>query len=405
MIKGKTPVRLAIIGAGNRSSKIYPPSYGSLAEQIKIVAVCDPVREHADSLAQLLGVKAYYDIAELVKDQIAEAALVITPTDSHYAISVYLSAHKIHNMVETTWCNTLRQAKEMIETAKKNGVITCVAENFFRQAADRFSEVVKKSGVIGKIDRIYSYNDHTGYHNTNRWMHFAGCDPEWVQMITHTMPTVRFAADPPSRIYNSETFRSRFYGFPNGFAVADNNSNIKSFLGRQPRPGYTEWQGESGTLLYRGRDRWQPEMRIRRFVDYKTTEDTDVVFELDRGRFKRLYAALPQGTIEYDNPYKMQDYYKDAAPDYSMAIMDQIADFALAVRGEKPLEYPPEKAMRALIAELAFEQSAKEEGKRIYLHDDMRFEVEQEVENRIRSEYGIDCYDIDGMIALSYPRK
>ncbi len=399
------PVRLAVIGAGNRSFHIYTPSYESLKPWVEVVAVCDPVREHANRLANRLGARAYYDIKQLVRDNIAEAALVITPVDSHHSISVYLSSHGIHNMVETTWCNTLRQANEMIDAAKRGGVITCVSENFFRQALDRFTDILKADGYLGEIKRIYSYNDHTGYHNTNRWIHFAGSFPVWVQMITHTMPTVTFAADPPTRVYDSETYRTKFYGFPDGFAVIDNNSNIKSFLGRQPRPGYTEWQGTQGTFLYRGRDRWQPEARIRKFIDYKFTEDTDVIYELDRGRFRRLYAALPERTIEYDNPYEMKDFYRDAAPDYSMAIMDQIVDFALAVRGIKELEYRPEAARFAILTELAFEQSAREDGKRLMLREDMTFEVEKDVEKRLIAEYGVDPYDVEGMIALSFPRK
>lgn len=401
------PVRLAIIGAGNRSANIYPSSYAGLSPWVELVAVCDPVKEHADHLAQKLGVRAYYDIRQLVADKICEAAIVITPVESHHAISVYLSEHGIHNIVETTWCSTVRQATEMLETAKKNGVITCVAENFFRLAVDRFADIVRDDGCIGKIHRIYSYNDHTGYHNTERWLHFTQKDPEWVQSITHTMPTVRFAADPPTRVYESETFCTKMFSFPDGFAVIDNCSNIKGFLGRQPRPGYTEWQGESGTLVYRGRgfNCFPPEMQIRRFVDYCTNECTDVIYELECGRFKRLYASLPEKTLCYANPYEMPDFYRKAAPDYSMALMDQLVEFACAVRGTETLEYGPERARMALVCEMAAAQSARDGGRRICVGSETDFEVEKEIEKKLADEFHADPYDVEGMIALSYPRK
>jgi predicted dehydrogenase len=401
----KEPVNIAIIGAGERSSVVYKPSYSSLTPWVKVVAVCDPVKTHADKLASDLGAVPYYDIHKLVADNIAEAAIVITPVDSHYSISKFLSYNKIHNMVETTWCNTIMQAKGMIKAARDNNVITCVAENFFRFAIDRFSNVLRDSGYIGKIHRIYSYNDHTGYHNNNRWIHFAKSYPEWVQMITHTMPTVEFTASPETRKYNSETFRSKYYSFPENFMVIDNNSNIKGFLGRQCRPGHTEWHGENGTLTHLGKGHWDSETLIKKFITYASTEDTKVNYEIINERFKKISAQTPSLLLEYVNPYDAKEIFKHTYPDYSIALMDQIVNFALAIRGLQPLEYPAESAMMALLMELASEQSALEDGRRIYINEDMDFEVEKKVEKRLQQEYGFDPYDIEAMLSVSYFRK
>ena len=90
-----------------------------------------------------------------------EAALVVTPIPSHHSISVYLSSHGIHNMCETTWCSTIGQAQDMIQTAGKNNVIVRVAENFFRVSIDRFAQKLRDSEYIGRIHRIFSYNEMT----------------------------------------------------------------------------------------------------------------------------------------------------------------------------------------------------------------------------------------------------
>ena len=66
-----------------------------------MVAICDPVKEHADEMSSALGVPCYDDIRTLVADRPMEAAIVITPVESHHSISCYLSAHGIHNLVET----------------------------------------------------------------------------------------------------------------------------------------------------------------------------------------------------------------------------------------------------------------------------------------------------------------
>ena len=95
----KEPLKLGLIGAGNRSRNHYCKVFESLAPWVEVVAVCDPVKDNCDTAAKMLNVKAYYDIYQLIKDKPMEAALVVTPIPSHHSISVYLSSHGIHNML------------------------------------------------------------------------------------------------------------------------------------------------------------------------------------------------------------------------------------------------------------------------------------------------------------------
>ena len=105
------PVKLALIGAGHRSQTIYSYLFEDLKPWIELTCVVDPVREHADALAVQLGVKAIYDVHDLVASNLCEAAVVVVPIPLHYAYSVYLSQNGIHNLIETTWCSTLTQAR------------------------------------------------------------------------------------------------------------------------------------------------------------------------------------------------------------------------------------------------------------------------------------------------------
>ena len=78
------------------------------------------------------GVPAFYDIRELIRGRPMEAALVVTPIESHHAISVYLSSHGIHNLTETSWCSMVAQAKEMIaaiDPLDREGVLASAGES------------------------------------------------------------------------------------------------------------------------------------------------------------------------------------------------------------------------------------------------------------------------------------
>ena len=48
-------LKVAIIGSGNRTRKVYTPLFDSLKNEMEIVAVCDPNKESCEEYAQSLG--------------------------------------------------------------------------------------------------------------------------------------------------------------------------------------------------------------------------------------------------------------------------------------------------------------------------------------------------------------
>ena len=67
------PLRIALVGAGNRASGTYAPLLPDLTDWVEVVACCDPVAGHRQALASALGARPYADVRELVR--LAEAAL------------------------------------------------------------------------------------------------------------------------------------------------------------------------------------------------------------------------------------------------------------------------------------------------------------------------------------------
>ena len=104
------PIDIALIGTGNRSQTTYAPLFDFLRPWVRLVAVCDPVKENADRYADRMDVHAFYSLADLVKARPMEAALVVAPVDIHHAISCYLMSHGIHCHVETSMSSLLVQA-------------------------------------------------------------------------------------------------------------------------------------------------------------------------------------------------------------------------------------------------------------------------------------------------------
>jgi len=415
MLIPQHPLRVALIGAGQRAWNIYRPLFSSLKPWVQVTAVCDGVPSHADAMAAVLGVPAFYDVRALVAARPMEAVVVATPVDSHYAISIFLSTHGIHNLVETSWCNMVAQARRMIATARQNGVIVRVAENFFRSPIDRMVQMITASGALGRIGRVVCYGDHTGYHNNSRWIVLAKAHPIWMHALEHTMPTASFHST-PERFHTSETYRARFYMFPDNFLVMDHAANIKGFLGRHLRPGYTEWQGERGTIVLRGIRPWEGRAEVRyvsdeglrhvdREVDHTHPIETyPIIEEYDGKTWLRSYVDLPSGRIEHVNPFRPVEPAAHFIPWHGSPVMDHIVDFALAVRGLRDSEFDEEDALMSLMMEVGASESANNEGRRISLplRDDVT--ADQTIGERLRKKYGVDPLDIEAMLAISYPK-
>ena len=401
------PLEIALIGAGNRSQTVYAPIFRELTPWIRLVAVCDPVKQNADALAERLDAQAFYSLQALVQSQSVEAALVVAPIDVHYASSAYLSAHGIHHHVETSMCSLLVQAQEMVKQARENKVILRIAENFFRFPFDRIAKEIDKTGFLGPIKRITSIHDHTGYHNNSRWLHFYGAYPEAAQAIKHTMPTAPHY-EAPHRFHTDETFRAHFFFFPDDRLVTDMAGNIKGMLGRYPRPGYTELNGARGTIVRYATQNWHGEAEVRYCSDQALQNGAvaDQIFPIQHliegDQWVADRVELPSGPVEYVNPYRPQENHRRDY--YFAAIMDHIVDFARAVRGEAQSEYTDEDAAMAMMMEVATRESALRQGERLQLPLTGELESEQRIRQALKQKHGIDPLDVEGMLAVAVPR-
>ena len=420
------PLRIAIIGAGNRSQTVYVPLMKDLAAWLRPVAVCDPVREHADRAASQLSVPVWTDIRALVRDRPMEGALVVTPEASHHSISVYLSSHGVHHLIETPWCTMAWQGRDMLAQASQNGVLVGVAEQFFRAPIDRFAQVVRDAGVIGPIQRVVCYGDHTGFHNNSRWIVFHRGHPLWAQCVEHTMDMAPCRSE-PQRSHTREDLTCRFYGFSEDRLVMDGATAAprpKGHWGRCPRPGYTEWQGYRGTLVLNGTVGGSRDAEIRRFSDQrmadgaagkpftdKADEAAPLVHEVDGHNWIRSYCDIGGQRLEYANPWRYSqplrcyvDHPDPHLPSTGACVMETLVDFVLAAGGLRMSEFSAQDALTSLLMEVAARESALNQGKRIELPLQESMEADEAEIQRLREELGCDPRDVEAMLALSFAK-
>ncbi|MDB5058953.1 MAG: Myo-inositol-2-dehydrogenase [Chloroflexi bacterium] len=119
-------VRVGVVGCGGVAQMMHLPFLRELDQHFEIAALCDLSPGVLQSVGSHYGVAARYtDFNELASHDL-DAVLVLTP-GSHAPAAIAAATAGRHVLVEKPMCFTLREADEMIATAKEHNVTLMVA--------------------------------------------------------------------------------------------------------------------------------------------------------------------------------------------------------------------------------------------------------------------------------------
>lgn len=404
------PLRCALIGIGTRAKKLYMPLVQAISPWLEVTAVCSPDPANAAEAGAHLGVPSFSTVAALLRANLIDAAVVLSPIESHHAISVTLSRCGIHHLVETTMASTLTQARHMARVASEHWVTMLVAENYFRFPFDRLAKAVVASGAIGDVHRVTCYHDQVGFHGHARWIKLYDAYPEAVQSIEHVMPTMRHV-ESARRIHDTETFRSCHLYFPGDRVAIDMGGNTKGMLGRAPRPGYTEIDGSRGTIVRSaGADLGgMAELRIASDVALAANGKTDHVAPfrdyIEDQTWVRSDVAIPGGKLDVTQSYRPGPVTGSKLREWdAVVVMDILVQFAEQIAGVRKADFSAEDAVMTMATEMACRESAARGGKRIAVTGDpVPLRIEASTAGKLRNRFGIDPLDVEGMISVHFP--
>src|SRR6202021_387410 len=88
--KGGSVIKFGLLGCGRIAKRHSDLLGGGHIAGARLVAVCDEVRERADSVAARFGVHAHYELDQLLARNDIDAVSVLTPSGMHprHAIAV-----------------------------------------------------------------------------------------------------------------------------------------------------------------------------------------------------------------------------------------------------------------------------------------------------------------------------
>ncbi len=188
-------LRVAVIGLGN-IGKTHARWY-SQNKDVELVAVCDLLPERVDPVARQYGIKAYHDVATMLRSERLDAVSVCTagPENGghHYEPTIACLDAGVHVLVEKPISNDIVQARAMVRRAQERGVLLGVNLNHrFTPIAER----AKRLQTEGALGEVLFVNMALWINNPNEsspWFHMRALHP-------HSIDVMRFFGGPIVRV-------------------------------------------------------------------------------------------------------------------------------------------------------------------------------------------------------------
>jgi phthalate 4,5-cis-dihydrodiol dehydrogenase len=149
-------LRVGVAGLGSVAAQILP-SFRDLPE-VKLAAAADIRPEAREQFAKTYGLPVYAEVAEMCRTAPIDVVWIATPNPLHCEHAVAAAENKKHVICEKPMAVTLEQCDQMIEAAKRNGVMLLQGHSKIFDAPVKAMRSVVASGRLGKIIQVNTWN-------------------------------------------------------------------------------------------------------------------------------------------------------------------------------------------------------------------------------------------------------
>ena len=180
------PLRVAIIGTGQRGDYLYGPILSHMKDDVELVSVWGRSEQSAKWLGQQLEVPWYTNLDQLIRETAPVIGIVSVNYNANGVVGLMAVEHGLNVLLETPIAHKLSEADAIIEAAKKNNVKIEVSEQFHRRPLEAIKLKLIEAGVFGKV--YSSFNDFAGhgYHGASVMRSYLGFDAKPLQVVGAT---------------------------------------------------------------------------------------------------------------------------------------------------------------------------------------------------------------------------
>lgn len=188
-------------------------------ELADFVAVCDWKKERADAGAAKFGVKAYYDVQEMLEGKRPDVVSIATGGyeygSEHYLPTMQALSFGCHVLGEKPISNEVEEAEKMVAKAKEKGVCYGVNLNHRFTPAARIAKRWVEEGRIGHQLFINMSMWIMNPRESSPWFHLKALHPHTIDVMRYFCGDIEavhcFATKAPGRaIWSTAVFNMRF---------------------------------------------------------------------------------------------------------------------------------------------------------------------------------------------------
>jgi predicted dehydrogenase len=200
--------KFGIVGTG-AISQGYAQAFQT-CDEAEVIAVTDLRNTAAQSLAEVLGCRAFDSYHDMSEECDLDAVLVCTPPATHPEICLHFIEQNVHVLCEKPFAVSSQEATRVVDAARENNVTITMASKF-RYVDDVIkAKQIVDSGVLGDI--ILFENAFTAHVDmSKRW----NSDPKisgggvLIDNGTHSIDIARYFLGPLAEVHVMEGKRGQ----------------------------------------------------------------------------------------------------------------------------------------------------------------------------------------------------
>jgi UDP-N-acetyl-2-amino-2-deoxyglucuronate dehydrogenase len=150
-------IRVGMIGVGGIGTWGHLVGYEQIPEEAQLVAFCDTNPEAVKGPAEKHSAKAYSDYNDLLQDPNVDMVDICLPHYLHGRVALAAAKAKKHILCEKPFTVSLKEADDVINAAKENGVTLMVAENTRFIRAYEVAKTFLDQKEIGDVCHVRTY--------------------------------------------------------------------------------------------------------------------------------------------------------------------------------------------------------------------------------------------------------
>jgi len=196
------------IGFGILGSGLVAPFHAKGvqgAQGAQLIAVCDMNRERAEKMAADFKVKAYFTLADMLKDPAIDVVNVALPNHLHRDAVLECARAGKHVLTEKPPAMSLKDTDEMIAACERAGVkFGCTVQCRVRKAIQAIKKAIDggRFGRILQADAYMKWFRSTDYYKSDAWrMSRKSGAGVTIQHAFHYIDLLQYLVGPARRVH------------------------------------------------------------------------------------------------------------------------------------------------------------------------------------------------------------